>query len=183
MKKPKHPMQPIWMAPDKVARFADNEAVKLLLDHSQAHGFGLNELMLRDISQEDRMQLAQLIGYSVSGFGDLSYADPDVVAEADAKVRELLSHDPTTAAGDIQQGEFFRKKTGSFVYMVLSDSAARHFKFPDPENYIYGACFNGNMCAVKKSARVIRMDRADFFGPADEQKKWEKAIGANPEED
>jgi hypothetical protein len=182
MKKPKHPMQPVWVAPDKVVRFVPNEAVHLLLEHSQKHGFGLNELMFKDISQEDRMQLAQLLGYSVSGFGDLSYADPDVVAEADAKVRELLKMDPTVAAGEIKQGEFFRKKSGSFVYMAVSESAAKHY-LPNPENYVYGVCFNGNVCAVKKGARVIRMEREDFFVPAEEQKRWEEAVGANPEAD
>ena len=37
------------------------------------------------------MQLAQLIGYSVSGFGDLSYADRDVVRRADRKTEKLIS--------------------------------------------------------------------------------------------
>jgi hypothetical protein len=36
------------------------------------------------------MQLAQLIGYSVSGYGDLSYASDESVARADTIARKLL---------------------------------------------------------------------------------------------
>lgn len=211
MSKPAHPMQPIWMTPEGVARFVHNDAVKLLLAHSQRHGFGLNELMLHDISPEDRMQLAQLLGYSVSGFGDLSYADPDVVAEADAKVRELLrprcmhprcgreveegdSHcgrkrcrdyvavTEGIPAGELAAGEFFRKKGGTYVYMVVSESSAE-FHNVHPAEHVFGVCFNGNMCAVKKDKQVVRMERETFFGPAEEQKRWEEAVGANPEAD
>lgn len=83
----KHPMQPIVLDGEGVARFKQNALVRYLLG---AGGIDLNQLaMLPNIPNEDHMQLAQLIGYSVSGFGDLSYADPTVVAEADAMVEEL----------------------------------------------------------------------------------------------
>lgn len=49
----------------------------------------LNTLALMDFSRDDWTQLAQLIGYSVSGAGDLSYFDRKVIAAADAIVDAL----------------------------------------------------------------------------------------------
>lgn len=81
----KHPMQPIVLV-DGIARFKDNRLVRFLIDQ-----YGLNQLHMRcsDATQDDWNQLAQLIGYSVSGFGDLSYADHETVAKAD-KIAESL---------------------------------------------------------------------------------------------
>lgn len=74
-KKAKHPTQPlIWdtkMADARVLRFKPNKIVQFLLDHNGK--FGLNELACMDFSREDRQQFAQLIGYSLQGYGDLSY--------------------------------------------------------------------------------------------------------------
>jgi hypothetical protein len=82
----KHPMQPIvWV--DDVTRFKENKLVRILLDHGRDTGMGLNELSIHfwgEEYKEDWNQLAQLIGYSVSGFGDLSYADEKIVNKADA---------------------------------------------------------------------------------------------------
>ncbi len=90
------PMQPIHIAKDGCVRFKQNRLVDALLDHGQATGFGLNELARKYDSRgpggdyrEDWNQLAQLMGYSTSGFGDLSYARPDTVREADKIADEL----------------------------------------------------------------------------------------------
>jgi hypothetical protein len=51
----------------------------------------LNELaMLPNIPKEDHEQLAQLIGYSVSGAGDLSYMDRKLIAKADSIVENMM---------------------------------------------------------------------------------------------
>ena len=39
----------------------------------------------------ERMQLAQLLGYSVSGYGDLSYASEQSVRTADAMSEQILA--------------------------------------------------------------------------------------------
>lgn len=83
---PKHPMQPIVVDDDGVARFKANAIVCFLLDQG---GFDMNDLARRFFSDEDREQFAQLIGYSVSGFGDLSYASRESIIEADAAVERL----------------------------------------------------------------------------------------------
>ena len=93
----KQPMQPIVMSKRKqdgpfgVIRFQENAIVRFLLDWASQRGMDLNALALMEFSAEDRMQFAQLIGYSVSGFGELSYARPVVIREADAAAEKLLA--------------------------------------------------------------------------------------------
>jgi hypothetical protein len=59
------PLQPI-----KDGRFEANAIVEYLLDKGP---FDMNHLGTLGFSQEDREQFAQLIGYSLSGFSELSY--------------------------------------------------------------------------------------------------------------
>ncbi len=77
----KQPQQPIARDSDGVVRFHANQIVRFLLD---AGPYDMNKLALMPFTKDDRSQFAQLIGYSVSGFGDLSYADKKAVAAADA---------------------------------------------------------------------------------------------------
>lgn len=83
-----HPMQPIILDARGVARFRPNAILEHLFETG---ALDLNKLAVMDFSDEDRMQVAQLLGYSVSGFGDLSYAHSDVVAAADAEAQKLLA--------------------------------------------------------------------------------------------
>lgn len=84
---PEHPMQPVYFSADGVVRFKPNAIVRLLLDDGK---YDMNRLALLNFSKEDRMQFAQLIGYSVSGYGELPYASPETVAKADRKAKRLL---------------------------------------------------------------------------------------------
>lgn len=83
------PMQPIILAGDGVIRFKKNKIVDDLYELGSKHGLSLNDMVFRDYSQEDRNQFAQLIGYSVSGWGGLSYAmgvdEADAIAALRAK--------------------------------------------------------------------------------------------------
>ncbi len=87
-----HPMQPIYLASDSVIRFRHNPLVTCIQRFAASKGFGLDELKkhLPSATDDDWQQLAQLLGYSVSGFGDLSYANPDTVQKADAIAVELI---------------------------------------------------------------------------------------------
>jgi hypothetical protein len=86
--KPKHPMQPIVLDEHRVARFQANAIIRYLIDHGS---IDLNMIAaMQQFSDDDRSQLAQLIGYSVSGFGDLSYANKYDVIKADEAVISLL---------------------------------------------------------------------------------------------
>ncbi len=87
----KHPIQPIEDK-DGTLRFKENAIVRHLLNHGQKHGCGLNELARMNFSREDHMQLAQLIGYSLSGYSELSYVDDDSYGAAE-KMAEGKSED------------------------------------------------------------------------------------------
>ena len=72
-----HPNQPVENVAG-VLRFKPNHMVRHLLDtHPQVD---LNTLACLNFSDEDRQQLAQLIGYSVSGWGDLPYVSEEARA-------------------------------------------------------------------------------------------------------
>ena len=84
---PAFPQQPlVW--DDSVIRFRENRIVRYLLD---AGPFDLNQLALMPFDRDEREQFAQLIGYSVSSWGGLSYVDDERVAEADAKAEAMLA--------------------------------------------------------------------------------------------
>jgi|GEM_PF-3349645 hypothetical protein len=84
-------MQPIVRDAHGVIRFKPNALVQRLFE---AYPGGLDALALPSDSVEDLEQLAQLIGYSVSTFGDQAYASAETVAEADAKAAKLGAADP-----------------------------------------------------------------------------------------
>ena len=66
-------MQPIVQV-GTVQRFKENKIVSYLLDNG---GFDMNKIALLDFDREDRSQFAQLIGYSLSGWGELGYVSDD----------------------------------------------------------------------------------------------------------
>ena len=77
-RKAKHPMQPV-ITVGGVKRFKANAIVRFLLD---AGPFDMNQLALMKFSREDREQFAQLIGYSVTGFGELQYVSDEAYKKA-----------------------------------------------------------------------------------------------------
>lgn len=85
-KKIKHPLQPI-INQNGVARFKANPIVRFLLD---AGPYDMNKLALMPFDKNDRWQFAQLIGYSVSGIGDLGYHDRYQLEEADNIVEQMV---------------------------------------------------------------------------------------------
>lgn len=95
MAKRKHPIQPVELDDRGAARFRENKIVRFLLD---AYTPGLNDLAIRfgkhtdDI--EDYEHLMMLIGYSVSGFGDLDI-NRRTIAIADRMVERLVEKEKT----------------------------------------------------------------------------------------
>lgn len=75
----KHPHQPL-VTVDGIQRFKQNAIVKFLLDNGK---FDMNHLAVLPFTREDRVQFAQLIGYSLCGFGDLSYVTDSDYEEAE----------------------------------------------------------------------------------------------------
>lgn len=87
-KKQLEPLQTIVRQKGGVYRFRENKIVSLLL---RAGPFDMNKLACMDFSDADHRQFAQLIGYSVSGYGGLSYAHRhESVARADAIVEKMV---------------------------------------------------------------------------------------------
>ncbi len=69
----KHPIQPL--EDDRgVPRFKENKIIRWMLDTGK---LDLNEVAMTGFPTEDQEQLAQLIGYSLSGFSELSYVTDD----------------------------------------------------------------------------------------------------------
>ena len=84
-----YPMQPVGFDEVGVSRFKENKIVRWL-----ANG-RLNEIHTMDFSNEDHMQLAQLIGYSISGYADLSYVSDESYAAAARLEEALKPKEPT----------------------------------------------------------------------------------------
>ncbi|EHN8852274.1 hypothetical protein KY275_16880 [Enterobacter hormaechei] len=80
----KLPMQPLVIDAHGRLRFKENQIVRTLLDYATEHGYGLNEIAREEFDAEDQMQLAQLIGYSLSGYGTLSYVTDESYERAAA---------------------------------------------------------------------------------------------------
>lgn len=86
---PKHPAQAIYVDAAGTARFRVNSIVRWLLD-SGPHD--MNRVALERFDVEDRQQFAQLIGYSINGYNELSYAESDPRnAEYVAEANRLLA--------------------------------------------------------------------------------------------
>lgn len=79
-----HPMQPVVTDENGTKRFKENKIVRYLLD---AGGIDMNKLAMMPFDQNDREQFAQLIGYSLNGFSELSYVS-DVTYETASTMAE-----------------------------------------------------------------------------------------------
>ena len=88
--KKKNPDQPLILDDCKVVRFKENRIVRMLLDEASKNGYDLNKLAIDcyDSNKDDWKQFYQLIGYSVSGFCDLSR-----VTEAEKQRQEKRCED------------------------------------------------------------------------------------------
>lgn len=91
----KQPIQPLYTDDQGVIRFHPNKIVQFMLDAGRmGQKFDLNTIAcLPNISREDHEQLAQLIGYSLSGAGDLSYFSDETWEAADNMVRMGLTEE------------------------------------------------------------------------------------------
>jgi hypothetical protein len=86
-----HPVQPLeWVG--NVIRFKPNKIVQYLLDNG---GIDLNQIALQGFSDEDQEHFAQLIGYSFSGWGGLSYVTDETWEKAAVMNDELIAEGNT----------------------------------------------------------------------------------------
>jgi len=112
----KHPVQPLCHDHKGTIRFKPNEIVRFLLDEGP---FDLNHLAAKGFDREDYEQFAQLIGYSLGGFGELSYVSDDTFetaermseGESEDKARIKILEDKLAIVRNIVKGlvpELFR---------------------------------------------------------------------------
>jgi hypothetical protein len=113
------PLQPIEVDRHGVTRFVPNLIVQWLLD---AGPFDMNQIArLPGISAAHHEQLAQLIGYSVCGFCDLSYVSDEAAEKALAISDELIGCDQDeepSEQDEVQDAELrLRESIGSALRM------------------------------------------------------------------
>ena len=98
MKKQRYPLQPVVWDGKGVVRFQANPIVRYLLNWASERGMGLNELTINGSglgwTKADWEHFAQLHGYSVSGWGGLSYVCDRTYVEAQEALDALLAKHP-----------------------------------------------------------------------------------------
>ncbi len=99
------PQQPTIIDEQGVHRFQSNAIVRFLLNSGP---FDLNQLALMSFTDEDRCQLSQLTGYSVSGYQELSYVQD----------RDAEGNDNTAQWTCESEGEH----SATTYFLTLSDS-------------------------------------------------------------
>ena len=67
-----HPQQPTYLDDSGVLRFRENKIINWLWESG---AIDLNKIAMRCFPEEDQRQFAQLLGYSVGGYNDLSYVE------------------------------------------------------------------------------------------------------------
>lgn len=85
-----HPIQPLERDEQGVTRFKANAIVCYLLDEG---GIDMNHLARKQFPSEDREQFAQLIGYSLSGFSELSYVSDETYGTAQRMAEAGETHE------------------------------------------------------------------------------------------
>jgi hypothetical protein len=96
MKFSPHPIQPLVKDEHGVLRFKENKIVSHILDwcasknghvgynmNTSGPAPDLNTLAAMNFSTEDWQQLAQITGYSLSGYGSLGYVDDEAYCAAE----------------------------------------------------------------------------------------------------
>ncbi|WP_313330699.1 hypothetical protein [Comamonas sp.] len=95
------PMQPVIVSePAGIHRFKENRIVSKLVEHGHKTGYGPNQIACDDYTPDERMQLAQLIGYSVDGHGTLSYVTDESFKRAAAMSQRVATHHAKGATDD-----------------------------------------------------------------------------------
>lgn len=93
----KNPIQPLAQDKHGVVRFKANAIVRHLIDTHPT--VDMNRLAAMNFSDDDRQQFAQLIGYSLSGYGELvSYVDDEAYSAAANMADGLDERDARIAA-------------------------------------------------------------------------------------
>lgn len=80
----KHPIQPLEKDKHGTLRFKENKIVNWMLEQGRnGNKFDLNTIAIQNFSLDDMRQFNQLIGYSLTGYGELSFVDDETYETAE----------------------------------------------------------------------------------------------------
>jgi len=116
------PMQPLYADEHGTTRFKANSIVRHLLDHG---GIDMNDLAMLDFPVEDREQFAQLIGYSLSGFGELGYVRDETYTLAQTMLEGEESEDKAriaTLEGMLEEARKAIRDAAVAVFQIHPDA-------------------------------------------------------------
>lgn len=88
----RHPIQPLELDGNGTLRFKENKIVRWMLDTG---GIDMNKIAMQGFDKDEQEHFAQLIGYSLSGYGGLSY-----VSDQTYNAAEMAYTDETENAKD-----------------------------------------------------------------------------------
>lgn len=117
----KHPIQPCADDGRGVLRFKANAIVQHLLDNG---GIDMNAIARLSVSREDREQFAQLIGYSLSGAGELGYVSDEVLESAREQAASGLTEQEARNA-------YLRDELDALRFGMRESVARLYSKHPD----------------------------------------------------
>ena len=114
------PLQPIRVDVNGVQRFVANRIVEAILKTST---LDLNKIACMDFTREEHEQFAQLIGYSVSGWGDLSYVSDE---------KYIVAKIAMTGKSELEASNEYLRETLDFVRAGIKEIAPYLFSIhPD----------------------------------------------------
>lgn len=128
----REPMQPIIKDIHGVDRFRANAIVEAIYNETSKHGYDMNRIAgTVSFNDVDRMQFAQLLGYSISGYGDLSYV-------TDKSYDRAYAAAPTQERGadDCQCATCKPLGLGSAMRMILCPTCGNK-RCPHATNHIH----------------------------------------------
>lgn len=76
---------------------------------------------------------------------------------------------------EIESGCFFRKQSGRYAYMRMSDSSAEFIGLD--RSFIYGVSFNGSVTRVKRGTVVVSVAVDEFIANIKADAAWHELIG------
>jgi len=97
------------------------------------------------------------------------------------EVSEEPKQPKLVAASKVERGQCFRKRTGTYVYLRISESAVR-FAGMD-EGFVWGVAYNGNLCKVKPETMVYRSLLEEMASNQESEDTWNETFAHPTEQD
>ena len=123
----KNPIQPLEKDKNGVIRFKSNAIVNHLLEFASERGHGMTQLAMMNFNNDDRQQFAQLIGYSLGGYCELT----NYVDDYSYNVAEKMSEGMNEGQARIE----YLQNELDYLRESLKEPMARLF-FLNPDDFL-----------------------------------------------